>query len=336
MSRPGEDTAIVAGIDEAGYGPLLGPLVVSAVAFEVPAGLLETASPEGPDLWALLRDAVTVRAAARDPRLAVADSKKLHRRSPDGHDLRLLERAALAFLAAAGEHPGTLRSMLRRTCPPAPAMLEEYPWYRGADIDLPTDCSRADLVVQTAALRRAADAAGIRFGGVFCELLPEGHYNRLVAAVRNKGVVLFMQVARLLQRMAGELPGRSLHVLVDRQGGRMSYLRPLMRAFDDAAVAVEEETPTLSVYRLSWPDRRWRIGFRVSGEEHQLAVALASVFSKYTRELLMACFNRYWCELAPGLRPTAGYYQDARRFLEDLGPVLDRTGTDRAMLVRML
>ncbi len=336
MSPSGQDTAIVAGIDEAGYGPLLGPLVVSAVAFEVPAALLEPVPPEGPDFWTLWRDAVTARTTARDPRLAVADSKKLYKRASDGRDLRLLERAALVFLALAGEHPGTLRSLLRRTCPPVPAQLDEYPWYRGADIDLPTDCTCGDLAVQAAALRRASEASGVRFRGVFCEVLPEGHYNRLAAAVRNKSVLLFMQVGRLLQRIAADLPGRPLHVFVDRQGGRVSYLRPLMRTFDDAAVQVIEETPRVSVYRLEWPDRRWRIGFRVSGEEHQLAVALASIFSKYTRELLMACFNRYWCGLVPGLRPTAGYHQDGQRFLEALESTLRRTGIDRAMLVRTL
>ncbi len=61
--------AVVAGIDEAGYGPLLGPLVVSAVAFDVGSHLhfaqgghvpnedVTPAGPLGPDgLARLLAD----------------------------------------------------------------------------------------------------------------------------------------------------------------------------------------------------------------------------------------------------------------------------------------
>jgi len=65
--------AIVAGIDEAGFGPLLGPLVVTGVAFRVPDSQTHRC------LWDTLSETCT-RPPDRDSRrLAVADSKQLFR-----------------------------------------------------------------------------------------------------------------------------------------------------------------------------------------------------------------------------------------------------------------
>src|SRR5438128_726985 len=86
------ESAIIVGIDEAGYGPLLGPLVVSAVAFEVPVSVLREAksAADGPDLWKLLRTAVSRRPLKRGSRLAVADSKVLYDSGDHENGLQLL------------------------------------------------------------------------------------------------------------------------------------------------------------------------------------------------------------------------------------------------------
>ena len=64
------------------------------------------------------------------------------------------------------------------------------------------------------------------------------------------------------------------------------------------------------------------IQFRPEAEEVHLPVALASMTAKLVRELTMARFNRYWSSRMPGLKPTAGYVQDARRWLVDVEGVL--------------
>src|SRR5687767_9088016 len=93
----GEMVTIV-GIDEAGYGPLLGPLVVSAVAFDVPLALLRESDPAaGLNLWTLLKSSIAKRPNKRGSRLAVADSKILYDSSDSECGLKLLERAALVF-----------------------------------------------------------------------------------------------------------------------------------------------------------------------------------------------------------------------------------------------
>ncbi|MHC4950865.1 MAG: hypothetical protein ACYTEU_07765, partial [Planctomycetota bacterium] len=83
--------ATLIGIDEAGYGPLLGPLVVSAVGLEVPAGLLRA------DLWEVLGKAVSAQKRGLAGRILIADSKKAYNRKKGIDPLR---RSVLAGLHA--------------------------------------------------------------------------------------------------------------------------------------------------------------------------------------------------------------------------------------------
>ncbi len=333
-----EQTLTVVGIDEAGYGPRLGPLVVSAVAFDVPVSLLKRSKnpADGPDLWSILRRSVMNAADRKDPRLAVADSKVLYGRATADEGLGLLERAALTFLAQRGDTPSTLRQLLAGVCPDVCGDMDLYPWYAGSDADLPARCSPADLATQANALRGDLTETGVRFLGAWVEALPEGHYNRLVTRTRNKSVVLFGQTVRLVQRVSDALGRRPMRVWIDRQGGRIGYHRPLMTAFEDVRLDILEESPQRSSYRLSRQPAPWIIAFCTKGEKHHLPIALASVYSKYVRELFMMCFNRYWSAYVANLRPTAGYAVDGDRFLADIEPVIRRERIDRAMLVRIL
>ncbi len=65
--------AIVVGIDEAGYGPLLGPLVVSAAVFQMPDQLV------GKNLWDMLAGSVTAKASRRLSRTPVPAAPMLVR-----------------------------------------------------------------------------------------------------------------------------------------------------------------------------------------------------------------------------------------------------------------
>jgi ribonuclease HII len=114
----------------------------------------------------------------------------------------------------------------------------------------------------------------------------------------------------------------------------MSYGGPLMTAFQDARLEVLEETPERSSYRLDRPDAPWLVRFEEKGESHHLPIALASIYSKYLRELVMVCFNRYWAQYVTGLRPTGGYYADGQRFLTDIKAALVAQNVDREWLVR--
>ncbi len=319
-------TTISVGIDEAGYGPVLGPLVVSATAFEVPVDGVSAC------LWRVLRRSVSSSSSVRDGRIAVVDSKKLYRRS-DG--LARLERSVLSMFGAWCGVPPSLHGLLGLVCPSAVALLDEYPWYRGANPPLPTAADAGGIRIASRRLSRDLAAHGVRPVGRWSEVLPEGHYNRLVSNTRNKAVVLAGLTLRLVQHVADAFPDRELRICIDKQGGRQRYAPLLLRAYGDRRLRVVEETRESSVYELVGRRTSWRVSFRQSGESHDLPVALASMVSKYLRELLMGCFNAYWKRQVPDVRPTAGYYRDGMRFLKDIEPHLGRLGVAKDRLVRL-
>jgi len=319
------DRTLLVGIDEAGYGPILGPLVVSAAAFEVPRDLAER------PLWTTLQSSVTNSSAARGSRVAILDSKKLYK--PKG-GLTKLERSALAAVTAWRGLPPGLRGLLGLLAPDVVRTLADYDWYRDADPPLPRAADAGGIRIASRLLKQDMEDQSVRIAGLWCEVLPEGHYNRLVTNTQNKAVVLLGLTLRLMQRAADAFPDHELRFLIDKQGARERYGPVLLRAFEDRRLRVIEETPDSSAYELVDTRSRWQVSFTQSGESCHLPTALASILSKYLRELLMECFNDYWQRHVPALKPTAGYYEDGLRFLRDIHPHIARLGLERDRFVR--
>ena len=266
-----------AGIDEAGYGPTLGPLAIVGVGIDAAPGL---------DL---------ARAFAGT---GVRDSKTLHKPG----NLAPLEQVALGGLAWLNGHQPLTASEVFSALGESAAERSQ-PWQAGAEtLRLPVSAvhvpawSMADVVPL----------------GVRGNLIHAGEYNHFITTSGNKADLELQAVKRLLAWVAETTPTT---VVVDRLGGRRFYRDALQGVWPDSEIAILEEAAHASRYDIVGR----QVAFLVGGESASPLTALASCIAKYARELHLLLFNRHWSAAVPGLAPTAGYPEDARRWLSALG-----------------
>jgi hypothetical protein len=309
------------GTDEAGYGPNLGPLVVAASVWEIPDGLL-------PDKLAQAVDNVITPTSppSGDSRLAMADSKQLYK---PGGGLAAIERTVHAVLAAVGHPCSAWRELWPLLCPPADQRAVEIPaWETDYDQPLPCDVPAEEISQAAESLARGLAARQVRLTQLAATRLHAREFNELCDRCGNKAEVLSLATLQLAKRAMSVLPpGADVLVLCDRHGGRMRYAPLLQSVFGERPVAVVGETKAEAVYRLSGEGPAVEFRFTVKGERY-LPTALASMTAKYARELSMRAFNAFWQRHVPGLRATAGYPVDARRFADEIRPVQTSLGID--------
>ena len=306
--------AIIVGIDEAGYGPLLGPLVVSSVAFNVPDDKVSVS------LWQLLEDAVCTSKKGSHGRILVNDSKKLHHSSGD---YSLLARSVISCRAAAVESaaempiPDNIADLLTLLNYDSFSCFDAYPWYKEI-LNQKIAIDRSDIAIAASSLWRTMRKADINIEYLKALPMPVAEYNNAVELTGNKSVVLFNQSCRHIFYAWENFSTDNLNVVVDKQGGRANYRDKLQKVFPYAKLNELKRTPHLSSYHLIEGDRSMKVHFIAKGDQKQLPVALASMVSKLVREVMVEQLNKYYADKVPGIKPTAGYYQDGMRFLEDL------------------
>lgn len=326
---------IIAGIDEAGYGPLLGPLVVSASAFEVAGAEFRHDIDGLPCLWTLLKTSVAKKQPCKKGRVLIADSKIVHNFT--GGD-RYLERGVLSFanqldptILAETCHALRLISLFGCTDHDLP----NYRWYGHHDPALPYLADAGDLRIAANMVNRASSKAGVKVVAIRTALVPERKFNDMVNRTHNKASALISITLRHLYDLHQLFGERGLVVGIDKQGARDKYTDLLIQSFPDAALRVLQEDAAGSSYLIAEGPRQTVVHFREKSETKFLPTALASMVCKYLRELCMNSFNTWWCQQVPQLKPTAGYYSDGMRWLADVEPHLAKLGISREELVRI-
>lgn len=310
---------LLIGIDEAGLGPNLGPLVVAATVWETPG------PPAQADFWGAFADVLTNSPARGDRRLHVGDSKEVYK---PPRELRSLERGVQSLLRLAGIAGESLGDLIAALLPPGDGFPQSSPWSKTAT-PVPSAWNPADdddLLMQW---REQCAATGWALRRVCAAVVIPEEFNRRIARWENKSSAsseVHFDVLRSIWPRDNREP---VLVVSDKHGGRNRYSDLLTDLADGEFVTCLRESAACSEYRLG----RSTFRFQPRAEEHG-PVALASMVAKYLRELAMHQFNGFWRQHVPDLKPTQGYPVDAQRFRRDIAAAQAKLGIPDDVLWR--
>jgi ribonuclease HII len=316
---------VYAGIDEAGYGPMFGPLCVASSAFELPH---YNPSDGAPDMWEMLSTIICKKRKDAKHKIAVNDSKQL-KSNAKNKSLTHLERGVFSFMSCMGlKQPSNDIDLFKAL----QCEFEESSWTQSTT-PLPVGNDTKLLQIDASLLERSLIDANIQCKHLTCTAIDARLYNKRTEHT-SKASLNFSIAMQHVDQIIRKFPDKHPRIMIDRHGGKVKYRNDLQLSWPEAKIQVLIEDQSMSRYRLNVDGIRATITFASKSDEHHLPAALASMVAKYTRELYMLRFNRFFRSELPELKPTAGYVQDGRRFLKEIEPILAEKGIKHELIVR--
>ena len=345
----------ILGTDEAGYGPNLGPLVISVSVWTAERDL------DGAEMYERLRPVVcqakNKRTLKSNPgSFLLDDSKKLYQGQNDAAGLKYLEYALLSALRSLGRitDKASFSDLFNALAVCNEQTYQLPPWEEPESTQLPIDADKSYLDETTAAFKRIQEESGIHLTDLRSDVVFPARFNAQCDALGNKSTLLSKTTLNLLKFALKNCPGETV-VWCDKHGGRNLYADLLNECFNESSeqqivksrsekdddqlslfddcekqdeqappdfVEILEQSESISSYRFMWQGCVRTIHFQAKSDCSPPA-ALASIACKYLRELFMNQLNEFWQKKVPGLEPTAGYPVDAKRFLEQIRSEID-------------
>lgn len=348
----------ILGTDEAGYGPNLGPLVISVSAWNAKQNV------SGAEMYSALYPVVLQASHKKELRncpgsFLLDDSKKLyHGRRQDG--LKYLEFALLTALKSLNKinSNATIADVYKALCeksikaqfdsnqnslernasnqknawqgslfdsdvsctPSERSGCDIPPWEIPSTASVPLDANKEQLEETVRAFERIQNDSQIRLADLRSDAVFPWRFNQQCTYWGNKSTLLSKTTLNLLESVLINCSDES-EIWCDKHGGRDFYA-PLLEEQFHSDIEIIEESRGISSYCFQWNGFPRRIHFQAKGDCAP-AGALASIACKYLRELFMNQLNDFWSARVPGLEPTAGYPVDAKRFLEQIQPALN-------------
>ncbi|MBD3673538.1 MAG: hypothetical protein HUJ26_08425 [Planctomycetaceae bacterium] len=289
------------GIDEAGFGPNLGPLVITASVWEID----DDYDPEL--LWESLTPTISQSGKVGPNQIHVADSKEVHQSSKG---IGPLERSVRVLLDAA-EHSLSDWNSLTQFLDPHYGESTGEPWYDDAELALPMEQNAEVSESLPADVFSACKNAGLKLRTVRAQIVTTRQFNRCIELWDSKSLLL----SRLSLQLLDSLWNRDEKTLIvcDKHGARNRYDALIDEIGDGDFIFRLEEGKSISRYKVENSELR----FQMQAESH-FPVAVSSMIAKYLRETSMELFNQFWTTRFPQLKPTKGYPQDAKRFRAEI------------------
>lgn len=310
----------VVGCDEAGYGPPLGCFTQASVAMKLPDSMecIEDTWAHFPAIFRRRKGASKSRPG--DFPLVVDDSKAVTQLTAG------IEHMAALWPLLFGNgsfQPKCFQEFLDHFHLPGPNSYSEDPVFRG---DEPVDWWQTNVPANKGGPFENVAPPPVSAAKLL--LMCPTFFNRIIDATGNKGAVLELGWKAHIAWWLDNLPqGEPILFISDRLGGKKSYTGLFQDAIcGQGLVQALSESDDKATYKVLGGAREILLIVTTKADSGYLPVAAASMLAKHIREFTMSRFNAYWSRHVPGIKPTAGYPEDGKRFFQEIKSVLNNLG----------